>query len=373
MYLLHGPFRNFFKFRNLRFLSLIYVLLLIPFLIFGPSLFMEISKKSKSFSQNIKMSERRDNFSFQEYSLSDIRCSEPYITIFDGGRLGNHVCHLMSILIFKIDFGLRIAISIKMFKRLTFLFEDVPAFVLPHPCFEHSNDSKFTTDFVKMYEIFSGNGYMGISKRISITPRQNTHKYKNYIPTYTCNINYLIKYRKHFQSTLKFREDLKKKAQFILDEALKEKNFSRDQGPLISVHVRRKDYLKFAKDQKIYYPSLYYYYKAIEFYSQNCQSSIFVVISDDIKWAKEKIYGPRVIYPGNGNINRPELDFTILSLCDHHVAGIGTFAMTSSLLGRGSAVIFKYRKIKGNKSPKETLPVLNRPMNCSSSSEVIII
>ncbi|KAB7505153.1 hypothetical protein Anas_11308 [Armadillidium nasatum] len=33
-----------------------------------------------------------------------------------------------------------------------------------------------------------------------------------------------------------------------------------------------------------------------------------------------------------------EVDFSLLTLCDHHIRGLGTFGFTSAFLGTGSAV-----------------------------------
>ena len=41
---------------------------------------------------------------------------------------------------------------------------------------------------------------------------------------------------------------------------------------------------------------------------------------------------------GLGKIEAPWVDFAIITLCDHHIIGIGTFGLTSAFLGRGTIV-----------------------------------
>ena len=39
---------------------------------------------------------------------------------------------------------------------------------------------------------------------------------------------------------------------------------------------------------------------------------------------------------GLGERKAPWIDFTIITLCDHHIMGIGSFSLTSAFLGKGT-------------------------------------
>ena len=45
-----------------------------------------------------------------------------------------------------------------------------------------------------------------------------------------------------------------------------------------------------------------------------------------------------VSHIGLGKIEAPWVDFAIITLCDHHIIGVGTFVLTSAFLGRGTIV-----------------------------------
>ena len=64
---------------------------------------------------------------------------------------------------------------------------------------------------------------------------------------------------------------------------------------------------------------------------------------------------------GNGIINAPWLDFTIITLCDHHIIGMGTFSLTSAFLGNGTIVYDsnKYSNLRGLKLDPSTYIPLN--------------
>ncbi|RXG61799.1 Galactoside 2-alpha-L-fucosyltransferase 2, partial [Armadillidium vulgare] len=86
--------------------------------------------------------------------------------------------------------------------------------------------------------------------------------------------------------------------------------------------------------QKISYRRL----KNLKYFFYRCKNAVFVVVSDDKQYCEKYLSAPDVIIAGNGNINDPRIDYTLLTLFDHHIRGLGTFGKTSAFLGKGSAV-----------------------------------
>ncbi|RXG57500.1 Galactoside 2-alpha-L-fucosyltransferase 2, partial [Armadillidium vulgare] len=95
-------------------------------------------------------------------------------------------------------------------------------------------------------------------------------------------------------------------------------------------------------------------------YIYKFRNAIFVVVSDDLVWSRYHLSAKDVIFPGNQDIKRPEVDYIIITLCHHHIVGSGTFGATSALLGPGSIVQYS-QWFKGS------LPLSNY-FNCKSSS-----
>ncbi|KAB7493663.1 Galactoside 2-alpha-L-fucosyltransferase 2 [Armadillidium nasatum] len=88
------------------------------------------------------------------------------------------------------------------------------------------------------------------------------------------------------------------------------------------------------------------------------------IIENALKTRKFNI--SEIVLVGNGNINNPEIDYTLLTLCDHHIRGLGTFGITSAFLGKGSAVIFRRRGL--NQKPILTIKELSKSnFTCDSS------
>ena len=65
---------------------------------------------------------------------------------------------------------------------------------------------------------------------------------------------------------------------------------------------------------------------------------------------------------GTEERSAPMVDFTIITLCDHHIVGMGTFGSTSAFLGKGTIVYddttFFYSGLKlGQQDPSIYIPL----------------
>ena len=110
----------------------------------------------------------------------------------------------------------------------------------------------------------------------------------------------------------------------------------------IGIHIRRTDFLKFSKQHLRLKPlnSDYYNY-AMEYFEEEYENCIFVVASDDIKWAKRKleVENHKIYFsdqnptfhplPGSkfevvdDDLSKAVHDFALLASCNHTIISRG--------------------------------------------------
>jgi len=111
--------------------------------------------------------------------------------------------------------------------------------------------------------------------------------------------------------------------QFWFDEAKKWKIYNNIRKETVGVHIRRGDYLKFSHHHKI--NSIEYYKEAFKQY----QNVDFIIVSDDIQWAKQNIKGENIYY---SDLSDEIKDFCLLSSCDHNINANSTFSWWAAYL-----------------------------------------
>ncbi|RXG51918.1 Galactoside 2-alpha-L-fucosyltransferase 2 [Armadillidium vulgare] len=274
----------------------------------------------------------------QEESESD--CSAPFLTVGDGGRLGNIICQFITAYTFKMKYGIRVAIlSERRRKTLKRLFGSLPSPTLPNPCFNGSKKGFLKLKYYDMDQLFSLRKNMTSNQLI-----ENPYHY--HITGYPCPLlPDFIKYRAQILKILPFRQDLILKAKKKIQISLESLRLSMSKVELVSVHVRRIDYIKYGESYNLTHPMRNYYIKAFNFFRKRCKAPVFVVISDEHSWPKKHLNFPDVIFPGDGDILHPVTDFAIIVSCDHHIYGVGTYGKTSAYLGYGSIIRFKTKTL----------------------------
>ncbi len=109
----------------------------------------------------------------------------------------------------------------------------------------------------------------------------------------------------------------------------------------IGLHVRRGDYLDPHNTDKGYTTaSLKYIKRAMHYFGARFKHIIFVVTSDDKRWARYNIKSHRhlvIISPHES----ASYDLCILSLCNHTITTVGAFSWWAAFLARGEAVYYK--------------------------------
>ena len=111
----------------------------------------------------------------------------------------------------------------------------------------------------------------------------------------------------------------------------------------VGVHVRRTDFLKFGKKYLGKKPlDADYYNYAMEYFQEEYDNCVFVVASDDIKWAKKKldVINHKIYFsdqnptfhplPGStyevvdDDLSKAAYDFALLASCNHTIISRGT-------------------------------------------------
>ena len=123
------------------------------------------------------------------------------------------------------------------------------------------------------------------------------------------------KYFKHAEdkvrSVFTFKPHIREKAKLELDKI-------REDVPLVSIHVRRGDYVFNSGNHTV--TDVDFYGDAInKFFSDKPYQ--FVIFSDDTNWCKEMFDGGYVV-----DINDAWTEMCMMSMCDHHIIGNSTFS-----------------------------------------------
>lgn len=108
---------------------------------------------------------------------------------------------------------------------------------------------------------------------------------------------------------------------------------------LISVHVRRGDYLHQQDSHPV--QDVEWYKNA--FNEFNLKDSLFVVFSDDIEWCKKNILGlPNILF---SSLNNNFEDLCAMSLCDSHIIANSSFSWWGAWLNlsKNKKIIAPYK------------------------------
>jgi hypothetical protein len=87
-----------------------------------------------------------------------------------------------------------------------------------------------------------------------------------------------------------------------------------DQSPIVSIHVRRGDYLN--ENGWHHNLSIDYFKKSINIFSTLFENFKILVFSDDISWRKDNIFGDKIYYSEN---NSNHVDMCMMTMCNHNI------------------------------------------------------
>lgn len=214
------------------------------------------------------------------------------------------------------------------------------------------SDKIISTDDV-LFEEFLLDNILLDTKVFELDPNKNWN-ILNLFHTF----NYFHEYRNELLNIFKFKPH-------IQDEAKKQINIikSDDAFPLVSLHVRRGDYLQYSSLNL----TISYYIQALNLMSKKLNNKFkLLIFSDDIDWCKNNIKGDNSFYIEN---NSNYVDMCMMSMCNHHIIANSGFSWWGAYLNPSEDKVVicpneyigpsapDYYFINGNYFPKEWLSI----------------
>ena len=106
---------------------------------------------------------------------------------------------------------------------------------------------------------------------------------------------------------------------------------------LISVHVRRGDFVR-QRIKGFTAAPIPYYYRAMNYFRRKYKNVLFIICTNDIFWAQDNLdQGPDVHYSTNTD---GAVDLAIMVYSDHVIITSGSFSWWAGYLNRGEVVYF---------------------------------
>lgn len=172
-----------------------------------------------------------------------------------------------------------------------------------------------------------------VDDRVFSLPRDRNWDIGGWFNTY----RYFHKYEKEIQKLFTFKDHIQSVAASNIQKIRDNEAY-----PLVSLHVRRADYLtNFSLVM-----GLNYYRDALSVFYDKFDNHYFklIVFSDDIPWCKENIVGENVVYVEN---NTNYVDMSMLTMCDHHIIANSSFSWWGAYLNpsQNKTVVCPYQYI----------------------------
>jgi hypothetical protein len=169
---------------------------------------------------------------------------------------------------------------------------------------------------------------------------------------YWQNENYFIEYRNLLLKEFTLKNKLSKEA-YIYNKIIKD-------NESISIHIRRKDYVKNKATNKIHgVCKISYYMQAINFFKKKIKNPYFFIFSDDLKWAKQNFNNVKNVFFLNYNRNIEDYEELILmSNCKHNIIANSTFSWWGAWLNKNNdkIVIAPKKWFKTDKYIENVIP-----------------
>jgi hypothetical protein len=109
----------------------------------------------------------------------------------------------------------------------------------------------------------------------------------------------------------------------------------------VSIHIRRGDYVKDKKNEKIYAVfGMEYYEDAIFYLIKTIQNPSFFVFSDDLEWASKNLDLKNATFVDVNATQNPANDLILMSSCKHNIIANSTFSWWSAWLNKNAQKVF---------------------------------
>jgi len=245
----------------------------------------------------------------------DFKQNQSILIDFNNGGLGNQMSSFASVFSLSQELNLQQMLTYRSFKMLSTYFDDFKAKILEdffcNPCVD--------LDFIGIEENFEPTGNAV------------------YMPAYPNFVDIYIHHLDTLRRIFKLKEKYRTRANAFLEEI---KVFSTFSDPtFIGIHNRRGDFKTAIKSYGGTLVDKTFFQKTLKMYKELVYNAVFVVVSDDIAWAKENIIGDQIYY-STGDLSDEGVgkDLAILASCNHTIITYGTFGMWGAILSNGTVV-----------------------------------
>ena len=158
--------------------------------------------------------------------------------------------------------------------------------------------------------------------------------YANMIPWYKEHLADL-------RRMLSFKPEYSDAARKVLEKAAAESGLSLP--TFVGLHNRRTDYKSTLMAYNKDFVGPEYFQAAMKLFRKTLENPVFIVVTDDMAWARRHITGKDVIYSETsreeGDDYGTGVDLATLALCNHTIITYGTFGLWGSLLSGGATIV----------------------------------
>jgi hypothetical protein len=148
-----------------------------------------------------------------------------------------------------------------------------------------------------------------------LTPEDN----KCIVGYFQCE-NYFKEYRQNL-----LKEFVQKKSKSTYTQNLENKITNTITA--ISLHIRRGDYIKDKKTNKLHGTcSLNYYEQSMEYFNAKYKDIVYYIFSDDIEWVRSNFHRNNFVYISSKEKRLPHEDIYLMSLCNHNIIANSSFS-----------------------------------------------
>ena len=177
-------------------------------------------------------------------------------------------------------------------------------------------------------------------------------------------IGYYLQSWKYFENVVPqlkkqftFKVEISKRADEILSnistdflKTQQSKGITVQNITFVGIHVRRGDIVTEERFVTFGYrvAPVQYINKAMKYFTDRFNTVLFVVCSDNMKWTKDNIKHPNVVFVHD----KPEVDMSVLIHCNHTIITVGTFGWWAGFMAGGITVYYKHPARNGSEFRK---------------------
>ena len=255
-------------------------------------------------------------------SKDALASDQSFLVDFNNGRLGNQISSLASVFSLAKLTGLRPMLTHRCKAALSTYFTNISLPVLEQTYCQPCNHINFLPLEEGTAPILYGRAY------------KLAAAYSNMIPLYAEHLP-------HLKSMLAFKPEYLRAAATVLERARSEVGLAAP--TFVGLHNRRTDYKSHLMAYGIDFVGTEYFQAAIRLFRKTLKDPVFVVVTDDMPWARRHITGRDVFYSDTSKERGGEfgsgVDLAILASCNHTIITYGTFGLWGSLLSGGASII----------------------------------